>query len=151
VLEAFACSIVRLDDVQWYAKKFNLTRNEVLSSGTLLNACDCGSVEILKWLVETYRLTVDDMKDEPLKRACGTQTELVQYLLTTFVFERADVIEAFYCSCMVCNLGIAKLLAEFYQFTPDEVRRRNEALKCSNCPDIKEWLLDTYYKDPPTN
>jgi hypothetical protein len=146
-----ACSSIGgAHTARWLAGRFQL---DAWGPQALIKAIASGNLELVKWLIETYKITWDaiyKIEDNPL--VIVNIPFVLQYMLSTHDIGRAVGFEAVQRACFEGKLHNAKDLEEFFRFTSNDVRRDNKILKyCTHLPRMTEWLLDTYYKDPPTN
>jgi hypothetical protein len=152
-------SVKALDTARWLVEHFQITKEDFVEDGcfiALSHACRGGHLKLAQWLVEKYELTSteihqgDEIVETPIGQACiNGHISVLRWLVDTYDFELDDMFYIFIETCRTRHLNICKYLAETYQFSKDEVRDGNHIIKNCYHPDIRDWLMDTYYDDSP--
>jgi len=100
-------------------------------------ACCYGHLEVLKWLVDTFKLTIEDARSEDndaFRCACSHgQLEVLKWLVDKFELTiedaRSDNNCAFRCACWKGHLEVLKWLVDTFELTLMDVRSLgNDAL-----------------------
>jgi hypothetical protein len=119
-------------------------------------ACKTGHLEIAQWLVETFKLTAEDVRslnNYAFQLACcNGHLEVAQWLVETFGLTAEDIRSstnlAFRWACYNGHLEIAQWLVETFNLTDKDIRSWNNCAfqwahinKHSN---VTNWLTITF-------
>jgi hypothetical protein len=157
----------RLLAVQWFLSKLQQHRhqqyqNDVTSSsfslpvGWLFRAAKSGNLELVEWLVHTFRWTRDDLLQTRQAKcvlaeipaslsSSSSSVKLAQYLTRRFAITRDEVRandnEVFCCAALNNDVRLAAWIASHFKLTARDVRAQREvAIHSAQLNDRQEML-----------
>lgn len=149
----WVCEEDDLESVQLVVRRFVVTADDVRmrDNQVLRRCCECGRLEIAKWLVDRFDLTVDDAcaDNDALISACERgDLEVAQWLAERFALTNDGIDDAMSLACEMGHLEIVQWLVDQFDLTADDIRiDDNWILRCAcvdeNLP-IAQWLVDRF-------
>jgi hypothetical protein len=151
------CGVTKL---RQFVTRFGITAEEINAEGELYSACVSGNLNLARWLVSAFGITVEDMRTRScydlLSGVCTTgEFNTMQWLISTFKFPPADVRRnnnmCLVMACACCEgdsrgLKIVQLLVDAFGLTKADVRDCGGLASACDTGHlaIVKWLVSTF-------
>jgi hypothetical protein len=159
-----ACQQGHLDCVQWFARTFEITAEYVRADEceALRNSIsDNNRTDTARWLIETYNLSVDDIRcenNEVFVEVCGHgQLEFAQWIADRYQLVTADARDqnnyALQVACAAGHLSMVQWLVDRFGLTAEDAREDDKLSDIlwswrSESPAVaSQWMIDTFGAD----
>jgi antitoxin component HigA of HigAB toxin-antitoxin module len=149
----------RLEMIKFLVGIYRLTIDDLRTDDNiiLLSSCEYGHLEIVKYLINTFDLKVEDTKGiddhDALQISCATgHLEIIKFLVDTFKLTAKDIKSynnsALRLSCTHGHLEVVKYLVDTFKLTAEDARSNsNFALHWAyrnNHLEVVKYLIDTF-------